>query len=185
MTAATTILNDGIVAIDTEYVRPLMDASHLIVQDGRGAFVDTGTGRTSFLHVADIAGYDNGNQEEKGGSQSIMKYLHEGKKVIVQVTKDPLGSKGARLTTQLSVSSRYLVFMPEVSNVGVSQRIEDEAERTGVQHHEILRAGRLRLGGCWLGGRDRHDRRRGSHRRRQCRVWSIRSHQCRWRRGCR
>ena len=59
----------------------------------------------------------------------IDQLLKRGQEVIVQVTKDPLGSKGARLTTQLSVSSRYLVFMPEVSNVGVSQRIEDEAER--------------------------------------------------------
>ena len=49
---------------------------------------------------------------------------------MVQVTKDPIGTKGARLTTQLSIPSRYLVFMPGVRHVGISQRIEDETERS-------------------------------------------------------
>jgi ribonuclease G len=52
---------------------------------------------------------------------------------VVQVTKDPIGTKGARLTTQLSIPSRYLVFMPGVSHIGISQRIEDEAERARVR----------------------------------------------------
>jgi len=55
--------------------------------------------------------------------------LREGQSLVVQVTKDPIGTKGARLTTQLSIPSRYLVFMPGVSHVGISQRIEDETER--------------------------------------------------------
>jgi ribonuclease G len=59
--------------------------------------------------------------------------LHEGKKVIVQVTKDPLGSKGARLTTALSVSTRYLVLMPQTDHVGVSQLIEGPDERERLQ----------------------------------------------------
>ena len=55
--------------------------------------------------------------------------MQTGSPVIVQVVKDPLGTKGARLTTNISIPSRYMVFMPNVSNVGVSQKIEDEAER--------------------------------------------------------
>ena len=66
-------------------------------------------------------------------SDNIADHLHEGKKVIVQVTKDPLGTKGARLTTQLSVSTRYLVLMPQTEHIGVSQLIEDAQERERLQ----------------------------------------------------
>ena len=59
----------------------------------------------------------------------ITQLLHEGQEILVQVIKDPLGSKGARLTTQLSLPSRYVVFMPYLGTIGVSQRIEDEDER--------------------------------------------------------
>ncbi|MDX5299683.1 MAG: Rne/Rng family ribonuclease, partial [Gammaproteobacteria bacterium] len=60
----------------------------------------------------------------------IRSLLREGQSLVVQVTKDPIGTKGARLTTQLSIPSRYLVYMPNVQHVGISQRIEDEEERT-------------------------------------------------------
>jgi ribonuclease G len=96
----------------------------------QAAFVDLGTERTGFIHVTDIAGANGGDRDDKGGqSSAIGEHLHEGKKVVVQVTKDPLGTKGARLTTELSVSSRYLVFMPQSTHVGVSQRIDDVEER--------------------------------------------------------
>ena len=93
----------------------------------QAAFVDIGAERTSFIHVSDI--------HVPGGraSDAINDHLHDGKKVIVQVTKDPLGTKGARLTTELSVSSRYLVFMPQNNHVGVSQRIDDSQERERLQ----------------------------------------------------
>jgi ribonuclease G len=97
----------------------------------QAAFVDIGTERASFIHVSDIVPLDAQGREERarqGGD--VRDHLHEGKKVIVQVTKEPLGSKGARLTTALSVSSRYLVFMPHSSHVGVSQRIDDGEERS-------------------------------------------------------
>ena len=55
--------------------------------------------------------------------------LKEGQPLVVQVIKDPIGTKGARLTTQLSVASRYLVYMPDVPHIGISQRIDDEDER--------------------------------------------------------
>jgi ribonuclease G len=98
------------------------------------AFVDAGLARTAFLHVSDIA--VAASDPEAGGEapprrvESIAHLLREGQEVLVQVTKDPIGSKGARLTSHISIPSRYLVFMPEMTNVGISQRIEDEAERT-------------------------------------------------------
>ncbi len=100
----------------------------------QAGFVDIGAERTSFIHVSDIAGGNGGGRDsDTGAPAAIGDHLHEGKKVIVQVTKDPLGSKGARLTTQLSVSSRYLVFMPQTRHVGVSQRIDDVEERNRLQ----------------------------------------------------
>jgi len=100
------------------------------------AFVEAGLSRTAFLHVSDIA-VANANAEPEVGASSdgvrrgelIAHLLHEGQELLVQVTKDPIGSKGARLTSHISIPSRYLVFMPEMNNVGISQRIEDEAER--------------------------------------------------------
>jgi ribonuclease G len=63
------------------------------------------------------------------GSDNIEHYLKEGQKIVVQVTKDPLGNKGARLTTDISIPSRYQVYMPYASNSGVSQRIECDEQR--------------------------------------------------------
>jgi ribonuclease G len=100
----------------------------------QAAFIDIGTERSGFIHVADIVPLDNQGREDRSRSSgAIRDYLHEGKQVVVQVTRDPLGSKGARLTTQLSVPSRYLVFMPQSSHVGVSQRIDDPGERARLQ----------------------------------------------------
>ena len=100
----------------------------------QAAFVDIGVERSSFIHVADIISVDSNGREIKGRhSENIRDYLHDGKKVIVQVSKDPLGSKGARLTTQLSVSTRYLVLMPQTDHSGVSQLIEDPIERERLQ----------------------------------------------------
>jgi ribonuclease G len=100
----------------------------------QAAFVDIGAERTGFIHVSDIMPLDNRGREDRSRqSDAIRDYLHDGKQVIVQVTKDPLGSKGARLTTQLSVSSRYLVLMPQTDHIGVSQRIDDRAERDRLQ----------------------------------------------------
>jgi len=100
----------------------------------QAAFVDIGADRTAFIHVSDILPVDAGGREDRTRqSENIKDYLHDGKKVIVQVTKDPMGTKGARLTTQLSVSSRYLVLMPQIDHVGVSQLIEDTGERERLQ----------------------------------------------------
>jgi len=93
----------------------------------QAAFVEAGLARTAFLHASDIA------REPPAAGQAehpdIQTLLHEGQELLVQVLKDPLGSKGARLSTRISIPSRYLVYMPFGSGVGLSARIEDEAER--------------------------------------------------------
>lgn len=91
----------------------------------QAAFVDIGLARAAFLHLSDLCSKDL----EKKGSANIEHYLHEGQHIVVQVTKDPIGSKGARLTTEISIPSRYQVYMPYSGNCGVSQRIECDAER--------------------------------------------------------
>ncbi|MEJ2180726.1 MAG: ribonuclease E/G, partial [Gammaproteobacteria bacterium] len=99
----------------------------------QAAFIDIGLERTAFLHASDIlqADNNNGNNNGNGGktTEDISKLLYQGQTVAVQVVKDPLGSKGARLTTQLSIAARYMVLMPEIEHVGISQKIETEEER--------------------------------------------------------
>lgn len=95
------------------------------------AFVDIGLERAAFIHASDVVlpALHEEPRETPKTVPDIRSLLREGQSLVVQVTKDPIGTKGARLTTQLSIPSRYLVFMPNVQHVGVSQRIEDEAER--------------------------------------------------------
>jgi ribonuclease G len=91
------------------------------------AFIELGLERAAFLHVSDVAeARQNGNG---GGLPHISQVLREGQELLVQVIKDPLGTKGARLTTNITIPSRYLVFMPNSTNVGVSSRIESDEER--------------------------------------------------------
>jgi len=97
----------------------------------QAAFVDIGLDKAGFIHADDV--YHRPEPDDSGSAKSppsdIRQLLREGQQVVVQVIKDPIGTKGARLTTQLSVSSRYLVYMPGVEHIGVSQRIEAEDER--------------------------------------------------------
>ncbi|WP_240096993.1 ribonuclease G [Thermomonas flagellata] len=101
----------------------------------QAAFVDIGLDRAAFLHVNDI--FRNAPLEpgEESGAPApqvqvpIGEVLRDGAEIVVQVVKDPIGSKGARLTTQLSIPSRYLVLLPRTRVVGISARIEDDAER--------------------------------------------------------
>jgi ribonuclease G len=91
----------------------------------QSAFVDIGLERAAFLHVADIW------ELRKGGdaARPIEKLLAEGQPLLVQVLKDPIGSKGARLSTQVSLAGRLLVYLPHDPHIGISQRIEDEGGR--------------------------------------------------------
>ena len=94
----------------------------------QGAFIDIGLERTGFLHVSDIAKPRNGIETNEE-LPNIRDLVREGGEVLVQVVKDPLGNKGARLTTHITLPSRHLVLLPKGEGVGLSARIEDEEER--------------------------------------------------------
>jgi ribonuclease G len=96
----------------------------------QAAFVDIGLDRAGFIHADDITSLDeNGMENPRRTAPDIRILAREGMSLIVQVTKDPIGTKGARLTTHLSVSSRFLVYMPYTHHTGISQKIENEDER--------------------------------------------------------
>ncbi|MFZ2752037.1 MAG: ribonuclease G [Lysobacteraceae bacterium] len=119
----------------------------------QAAFVDIGLDRAAFLHANDIfrasaapaidttlgeAGMDGESESAVAAAAtamptlavpSITELLRDGQEIVVQVVKDPIGSKGARLTTQISIPSRYLVLLPQSRAIGVSSRIEEETER--------------------------------------------------------
>ncbi len=96
----------------------------------QAAFVDVGLERTAFLHVSDVAyAHEEEAEVPEQRSDDIREHMREGDEILVQVLKDPLGTKGARLTTFVSIPSRYLVYLPKGKGIGVSTRIEDEGER--------------------------------------------------------
>lgn len=94
----------------------------------QAAFVEVGLERTAFLHVSDIVRRVNG-QDTDEELPGIRELVREGDDLLVQVVKDPLGNKGARLTTFMTLPARHLVLLPNGDSVGVSARIEDEEER--------------------------------------------------------
>jgi len=112
----------------------------------QSAFVDIGLEKAAFLYVTDIhAGLEEFasflEEEEKVNSIDLVSkrgrtdltiedMLQEGQEILVQVSKDPIGSKGARVTSYVTLPGRYLVLMPNVEHIGISRRISDEAERT-------------------------------------------------------
>jgi ribonuclease G len=96
----------------------------------QAAFIEIGMERTAFLHASDI--FDPRHADtgiEPPRTENIRSLVAEGNEILVQVVKDPLGTKGARLTTYITLPSRYLVYMPKGRGVGVSARIENESER--------------------------------------------------------
>ena len=98
----------------------------------QAAFVDIGMDKAAFLHASDIVPHTECvavKEKEQFQVGNIAELVRQGQDIMVQVVKDPLGTKGARLTTDITLPSRYLVFMPGSAHVGVSQRIESEAER--------------------------------------------------------
>ncbi|MDH3266566.1 MAG: ribonuclease E/G, partial [Gammaproteobacteria bacterium] len=94
----------------------------------QAAFVDIGLPRTAFLHVSDIVRPQNGD-DDSDELPNIRDLVKEGDEILVQVVKEPLGNKGARLSTFITLPSRHLVLLPAGHSVGVSARIEDELER--------------------------------------------------------
>ncbi|TXD36109.1 Rne/Rng family ribonuclease [Lujinxingia vulgaris] len=109
----------------------------------QAAFVDVAQEKAGFLHVSDFYNFEKDiNLLEEDGDQwpppsrgkisrkiNISDCIKEGQEVLVQVAKEPMGTKGARLTGHISLPGRYVVFMPTVSHVGISRRIESEKER--------------------------------------------------------
>jgi ribonuclease G len=125
----------------------------------QAAFVDIGLERAAFLHASDIADADARQVHDapapgtnapapasmlRNGA-SITDLVRDGQEVLVQVIKDPLGTKGARLTTHVSIPSCFLVYMPGGGTIGVSQRIEDEDERKRLR--EMVRESARRADG--------------------------------------
>jgi ribonuclease G len=97
----------------------------------QSAFVEIGLERAAFLHIADIWEHrQNGHNHD---SKPIERILHEGQSLLVQVIKEPIGTKGARLSTQVSLAGRLLVYLPQDSHIGISQRIEDEVDRENLR----------------------------------------------------
>ncbi len=95
----------------------------------QSAFIDIGLDRAAFLHVADIWGNRGNGALGEASAKPIEHILAEGQTIMVQVIKDPMGTKGARLSTQVSIAGRLLVYLPQDPHIGISQRIEDETER--------------------------------------------------------
>ncbi len=95
----------------------------------QSAFIDIGGERAAFLHVADMRGHRHNGGQNGEPVTPIERLLGEGQNLMVQVVKDPIGTKGARLSTQISIAGRFLVYLPQDSHIGISQRIEDEEER--------------------------------------------------------
>ena len=95
----------------------------------QAAFVELGLERTAFLHASDIARNPHAEPVAEEAEPDIREFVREGQEVLVQVLKEPLGTKGARLTTYIAIPSRYLVLTPNSLGLGVSSRIDDEVER--------------------------------------------------------
>lgn len=98
----------------------------------QSAFIEIGLERAAFLHVADLWEHRLHHHSNRNGSPPpppIEKMVFEGQSLIVQVIKDPIGTKGARLSTQISIAGRMLVHLPQDPHIGISQRIDNEAER--------------------------------------------------------
>lgn len=148
------ILND--LKIERKTSPTLVGSIHLgkvirVLPGMQAAFVDIGLDRAAFLYVGDVRGDVDGSElidaetardgerplgghvgdplDQAISKPKIQELLTEGQSILVQVAKDPLGSKGARITTHVSLPGRNIVFMPTLNHIGVSRRIEDPAER--------------------------------------------------------
>lgn len=112
----------------------------------QSAFVEIGLQRAAFLHVADIMECHIEDGEIKI-EKPIQEVLHEGQSIIVQVIKEPIGTKGARLTTEISIAGRFLVYLPYQQHIGVSQRIDNEEEREFLRNRLLSLLPEARKGG--------------------------------------
>ncbi len=122
----------------------------------QAAFVDIGLEKAAFLHSSDIVDFstDAGDSDEeiqydepkrKRDDSSIEKKIKKGDVLIVQIAKEPIGTKGARITSHVSIPGRYIVYMPTGHQIGVSKRIADEKERRRLR--ETVSSARTKEGG--------------------------------------
>ena len=95
----------------------------------QSAFIDIGLERAAFLHIMDVIE----QRQNPDSNQRIEHVLFEGQTILVQVIKDPINSKGARLSTQISLAGRFLVHLPQDEHIGISQRIENEDDRSSLR----------------------------------------------------
>ena len=110
----------------------------------QAAFVDIGLGKSGFLYAGDIAAPESGpldedieehaqSDDDENSKQHIIPPINtlvrEGQEILVQVSKDPIASKGPRLTSLLSLAGRYLVYLPDIQHVGIARRMEGDEER--------------------------------------------------------
>lgn len=95
----------------------------------QAAFINIGIDRNAFLYIKDAVDYGAKDIEKFGENISISKILKSGDEILVQISKEPVGSKGARVTTHIAIPGRYMVLMPLVDYIGISRRIEDDNER--------------------------------------------------------
>jgi len=93
----------------------------------QAAFVDIGTEKAGFLHASDVA--EPEKEDDSGGYTPIQDLVEQGDDILVQITKEPIGTKGPRVTNEVSIPGRFLVWMPYGDRVGVSRKIDDEKER--------------------------------------------------------
>jgi len=116
----------------------------------QAAFVDIGSEKSAFLHASDVRERDEDEDEEDGSGNgrgrrypAIQDVVSRGQEMLVQVTKEPIGTKGPRVTSQVSLPGRFLVYIPHSSHVGVSRKIEDREERARLKKlgREILGEG--------------------------------------------
>jgi len=115
------------------------------------AFINIGLERAAFLHVSDIRGRDFSGSDlihQDDRLAQITELVREGQEIIVQVIKDPIGTKGARVTTHITLPSRFLVFLADSQVEGVSIKIEDEAERQRLK--EVISTFRAEFGGGYI-----------------------------------
>jgi ribonuclease G len=155
------LLEDGVVSelfLEREAHRGIVGSIYKgrvtrVLPGMQSAFVDIGLERDAFLHAADVfeelpENLLTADELDAARSAPIEERLHEGQEMIVQVLKEPLGTKGARITSHVSLPGRYVVLMPTVEHVGVSRKITDEEERRRLK--TVLKEFRQERGGGGL-----------------------------------
>ncbi len=137
----------------------------------QAAFVDLGLEKAAFLHASDVIDQQESEAASNGGNHSsvaaepvpIEKKLRRGEEIIVQIAKEPMGTKGARITAHVSLPGKYLVYMPTSSQLGVSKRIDNDRERRRLR--DIVSSAPMPAGGgiivrtaaAGLGERELHE----------------------------